>query len=501
MRRRRFVMAASAVFATACDVEADEADAAPARRRLEIFAHGVASGDPLADAVVLWTRVSVAADEVRVRWIVAEDDELRHVVADGMVATSAARDHTVKVDAGGLEPGHAYYYAFELDGTRSPIGRTRTLPVGRTERARLAVVSCANFPSGYYVVYAALALRDDIDAVVHLGDYVYEYADGAYGSSNALGRRFAPTHECLSLDDYRRRHASYKLDPDLQDAHRRHPFITVWDDHEVANNAWRDGAANHQSGEGRWQQRRANAVQAYREWMPIRDEQADPLPIRRSFRWGGLLDLVMFDTRLLGRDRQLGGLEGLDDAKRTLLGDEQERWLDDVLTGSQRDGVAWRLLGQQVRMGQLRKADGRPTNFDAWDGYPQARERLLAGLEQGGVRDVVVLTGDMHSSWAIELHRDPFASPPSGALAVELVAPAVSSPINAHPPDLDTLLDRHPHVRWVDFAHRGYVLLDLDATRMIATWHLVEDVRTPHAEVPAARAFEVRRGEARLHPV
>lgn len=444
MRRRRFLLAASATLVAARDAEVRASEQGPARGQHEVFAHGIASGDPLADRVILWTRVGVDTrdGEVEVRWSVAEEPELRRVVSGGTVTTSAARDHTVKVDADGLAPGQTYYYAFECSGVRSPIGRTKTLPVGSTAAARLAVVSCANFPSGYYVVYAAIALRDDIDAVVHLGDYVYEYADGAYGSSRTLDRKFSPTHECVTLGDYRRRHASYKLDPDLQHVHRRHPFIAIWDDHEVANNAWRGGAGNHQSGEGRWPTRRAAAVQAYREWMPVRDEPGDPLPIRRSFRWGNLLELVMCDTRLLDRDRQLSGLEGLDDHQRTLLGDEQEAWLTDVLASSQREGTCWRLLGQQVRMAQLRRRDGRPINFDSWDGYPQARDRLLAALEREAVRDVIVLTGDMHSSWASEIHRDPFGRAPSGALAVELIAPAVSSPLTANLPALGPLLAR-----------------------------------------------------------
>lgn len=490
MHRRRFLLASSAALAAGAESSSVSA------RTTSPFLHGVASGDPLADRVVLWTRVSVERNaRPQVRWVIAEDEKLARVVAHGVVATSASRDHTVKVDAIGLHPGTRYWYAFELDGHRSPIGRTRTLPVGKVERARFAVVSCANFPTGFYVVYAAIAQRDDIDAVIHLGDYIYEYADGSYGNHRTLGRMCDPPHECVTLSDYRRRHASYKLDPDLQDVHARHPFVVVWDDHESANNAWHGGAGNHQPREGEWSSRRTAAVRAYREWMPIRDTDRDALAIHRSLRWGNLVDLVMLDTRLTGREKQPRSAR---DGDRSLLGAAQEAWLDDTLARSQQDGIAWRVLGQQVRMGQLRAKNGTSPRLDVWDGYPQARDRFLSGLARGGIRDVVVLTGDTHSSWAVELHRDPFASPPTPALAVELIAPAVSSPVLAAAPSPDRLLASHPHLRWVDFRHRGYIALDVTATRMLATWHLARDVSTPHANVPAARTFEVRRGEARL---
>jgi len=504
MRRRRFLgLATSVVVAGACDDSdpgAGMPEAFPNEGVLFRFSHGIASGDPLADRVVLWTRVSVHEDdEPEVEWLVARDPDLLDVVARGAVTTTSARDHTVKVDVGGLSPGTTYWYAFELDGVRSAVGRTRTLAAGASEYARLAVVSCANYPVGFFNVYAALALRDDLDAVVHLGDYIYEYADGDYGTGATLGRTPEPAHECLTLADYRLRHASYKRDPDLQEAHRLHPFIVAWDDHEIANNAWTGDAGNHQDDEGDWDARKAAAVQAYREWMPLREPTSPDEPAtRRSFRFGDLLDLVLVDTRLTGRDRQVAAddEEGLADPSRSMLGDAQERWLFDTLARSHDDGVAWRVLGQQVRMGQLFDEDGLATNTDSWDGYPAARDRLLAHVETRGIRDLVVLTGDMHSSWAFELRRDPFAD--SAALAVELITPAVSSPVSKSPPALADLTARHPHLRWAEFAHRGYIALELTQTHALATWHLVKDVKTPHAEVPAAKAFAIARGEAKL---
>lgn len=526
-RRRRFLGLAAAALGTACGGDtggvlapvlrshrrtdavvrrghtAQPEPAATRRAREGLFAHGVASGDPLPDRVILWTRVSVADDATpTVHWLVAEDEALSRVVARGRVRTSASRDHTVKVDVPGLEPGTSYYYAFECDDTRSPVGRTRTTPIGAVERVRLAAVSCANYPAGFFNVYAALAQRDDLDAIVHLGDYIYEYGRGTGGERAELERAHDPAHECVSLADYRRRHAQYKTDPDLQALHARHPFIALWDDHETANNAWRGGAQNHQHGEGAWAQRVADAIQAWREWLPVRD----PLPAedarsaRRSLRFGDLVELVLVDARLSGRAAQVAidDADALADPRRELLARRDERWLLDTLADSQRDGVAWRVLGQQVRMGALRDELGRPHDTDAWDGYPAARDRLLRGLERRGITDLVVLTGDAHQSFAFELHRDPFASPPSGALAVELVTPAVSSPPPSSPRSLAALRASHPHLRWADLVHRGWLELELDRSSAIARWYRVDDVRQPNDRAALGVAMTIPRGRATL---
>lgn len=468
-----------------------------------IFAHGVASGDPLAERVMLWTRVSVEPSATpMVEWMVAEDPKLRTIVARGRLRALPARDHTVKVDVPGLEPGTTYFYAFAVDAVRSPIGRTRTLPDVGVERVRLATVSCANYPHGYFNVYAALALRDDLDAVVHLGDYVYEYGRGQQGDRHVVERAHDPAHECTTLDDYRRRHAQYKTDPDLQRMHAQHPVIVLWDDHETANNAWRGGAQNHQHGEGDWGARMAAAIRAYREWLPIRDPlpAEDPRKARRSMRFGDLAELVLVDTRLGGRDHQAehDDDEHLGDGKRSLLSRADQKWLLDTLDQSQRDGVAWRLLGQQVRMAQLVDDEGRAVDTDAWDGYPGAREKLLAGIERRGIRDLVVLTGDAHQSWASELRRDPFASPPSTALAVELITPAVSSPPPRNPPDLERVLATHPHVRWAEVTRRGYLEVDVTRDRAVARWWLVDDVVAPDERATLAAALAIPRGEAAL---
>jgi alkaline phosphatase D len=349
-------------------------------------------------------------------------------------------------------------------------------------------------------VYGAIAARDDIDAVVHLGDYIYEYANAQYGDGAALKRLPEPRdRECVTLADYRQRHACYKRDGQLQAVHARHPFIIVWDDHELANDAWIDGAQNHQPEEGSWRSRRDAAVQAWHEWMPVRDG-VDPLQIHRSFRFGDLLELAMLDTRLVGREQQQArtALDALANPSRQLLGVAQEQWLRDRLTQSSADGVAWRALGQQIMMAQLRDREGQVYNTDMWDGYPSARTRLYDVLEAASIRDTIVLTGDIHSSWASELRRDPFGPTPSPALAVELTTPAVSSPPPEQPPDLARLLEVHPHVRWVDMQHRGYIAVRFEPQQVRAVWHHTADVTSVHTDVPARKAFVIPRGEAAL---
>jgi alkaline phosphatase D len=482
------------------------------------FLHGVASGDPLADRVILWTRVTASGGALPLRWRIARDPELRAVVAEGRAEARAERDFTVKVDVAGLAPASTYWYGFEADGAASPVGRTRTLAAGGAERLRLAAASCANITQGYFNAYAAIARRDDLDLVLHLGDYLYEYANGTYGDGTALGRVPEPDAELVTLGAYRARHAQYRRDPDLQALHARHPMIAVWDDHEIANDAWLSGAQNHQpESEGDYTVRRAAAVRAYREWLPVREEGM-PAPeetprLWRSFRIGGLADLLMLDTRLAGRARQLPAASpSLGDPSRSLLGAEQEGWLLERLSASRSDGVAWRLLGQQVLLGQVRTAEGQIRNPDAWDGYPAARARLLEHLERGAIGNVVVLTGDVHSSWGMEIARDPFdprAYDPAsgrGALAVEVVAPAISS----SPPGKDPAeaaareaeyRARLPHLRYLDFWRRGYTVLDLDRRRARAEWWHVEGVDRPGLGARLAAAFETRAGTSRLERV
>src|SRR5262245_974712 len=329
-----------------------EAQTVPSPRK--IFRQGVASGDPLSTSIILWTRVTAPAQSTPEGvWEVAADRAFRRVVMRGTTATGWERDFTVKIDATGLKPSTPYYYRFAALGERSPIGRTKTMPASDAAHLRLAVASCSNFPFGYFNAYAGIARRADLDAVLHLGDYIYEYANGVYGDGTKIGRISDPNREAISILDYRMRHAQYKSDPDLQEAHRQHPWIVTWDDHEVANNTWRDGAENHQPdrGEGGFASRRDAAVQAYFEWMPIREDRATRRPrIYRTFPIGGLADLIMLDTRVIERDEQAVRRDAVaivDDPSRTLLGRAQEQWLYDELRESKRTGTRWQLLGQQ----------------------------------------------------------------------------------------------------------------------------------------------------------
>jgi alkaline phosphatase D len=484
------------------------------------FVHGVASGDPLDDRFVLWTRVTGdagAPKTIIVAWAVAKDPAFKKIVTTGATSTDESVDFTVKVDPTGLDPATTYYYRFRALGHDSPIGRARTAPRGNLARARFAVVSCSNYAYGYFNAYAALAQRADLDAVLHLGDYIYEYANGQYGDGAPLDRTPAPNRELLSLADYRTRHAQYKTDPDLQEAHRQHAFIAVWDDHEVANDAWQNGAENHQPDEGAFQERKAAALQAYFEWMPIRAEKRDPRGrVYRAFNYGKLLDLIMLDTRNAGRDQQAQDpcdAATIADPTRQLLGEEQERWLFRELERSQRRGTRWRLLGQQVMFGQLVNVlapGGCIFNPDQWDGYAAARARVLSQISSQGIDNVVVLTGDIHSSWGNELTSTPFdprtydAATGAGSLAVELVTPAVTSPGIDDPTQAaqfgGAIRATHPHIKYVDLYHRGYALLDVTRDRLQCEWYHVATIEERSAEESLANALLVKSGTSHLVP-
>ncbi|GHA92367.1 alkaline phosphatase D family protein [Shewanella indica] len=334
------------------------------------FLHGVASGDPIQDAVIIWTRVTPqTAGDVRVSWQVSRDGAFSDLVTTGEMVTNAERDYTVKVDAIGLESGSRYFYRFMTGDKTSTVGMTKTLPEGAVDSVKLAVMSCANFPAGYFNVYELAAQRDDLDAMLHLGDYIYEYGRGGYASEHAaeLGREVLPAGELLSLSDYRSRYGQYRGDASLQKLHAKLPFITVWDDHEVANDTWKDGAENHNQGEGDFDARKQAALQAYFEWLPIRPwREGNHEEIYRSFSFGDLLDLHMLDTRVLARDKQLDYGNYLDpatgafndqqfladvtDTQRTLLGQTQLLWLQGKLLQS---SAKWQLLGQQILMGRM----------------------------------------------------------------------------------------------------------------------------------------------------
>ncbi len=498
----------------------------PAQAAGAVFQHGVASGDPLADRVILWTRVSPPAGTtaVSVEWWIATDPGLTQVVARGRVRTSAARDFSVKVDAGGLAAGRTHYYRFSALGESSPTGRTRTLPTGRTDHLRIAVASCSNHAYGLFNAYRRIAERADLDLVLHLGDYLYEYGDGQYGDL----RPTQPANEIVTLTDYRSRHAQYKTDADLQALHRQHPMVPIWDDHESANDAWQRGAQNHDpASEGLWAARRRAALQAYYEWMPVR-EPADLKQAQRSFRLGDLAQITMLETRLSGRSEQLPAnipipLLGLGfkatgrflDPARSLLGSAQEAWLADTLQASP---ATWKLLGQGVMFAQL-KALGRPNaeggglfvNPDQWDGYPPCRDRVFDMIDAAG-GNVVVLTGDIHSAWANDLARDPNnpdvanggydKATGAGSRAVEFVTTSITSP---GLPDPDgtfagIIFSQNPHIRHADLDRRGYLLLDIQPARVVGEFYVVDTVAAPSAVESFVTAFEVQAGSNHLVP-
>ena len=509
------------------------------------FAHGVASGDPLADGVILWTRVTLASSTstspVDVEYVVATDPALgaSSIVAGGRFTTDATRDYTVKVDVGGLKPATTYYYRFAVASASSgavaagvsPVGRTRTLPVGSVDRVRVAVASCASLAHGYFNAYRRIAERADLDLVVHLGDYIYEYGDGDYGSL----RPYEPSHEIVSLADYRQRHAQYKRDTDVQALHRQHAMVAIWDDHEFADNAWSGGAANHTEGaEGTWTARVAAALQAYYEWMPVRRvDAAEPRRNNRSFALGNLVELVMLEERLLARSKQLDGNTALPgspsftqtgayaDASRQLLGSAEESWLATTLRGSK---AQWKLLGQGVMFAQLKtngasNAAGGGTfiNSDQWDGYQPARDRVFDILKGSAgtapLNDVVVLTGDIHSSWAADLTPDPNnpdaaaggydEATGAGSRAVEFVGTSVTAP--ALPKFTSPLATfnvklSNPHIKYVDLTQRGYMLLDVDAKRTVCEWWYVDGIATSGGGETFGAAYQVQAGSNRLVP-
>jgi alkaline phosphatase D len=475
-----------------------------------VFRHGVASGDPLRDRVVLWTRVTpgTPGEVVDVGWMLARDARMSRVFASGSIRTSADRDYTVKLDAVALEPGTTFYYRFSARGARSPVGRTRTLPPRPTSRARLAVVSCSNFPFGFFNVYARIAERRDLDAVIHLGDYIYEYENGRYGGRNEgdgrpLDRVPFPDKEIVTLADYRARYGQYREDPDLQAAHRQHPFIAVWDDHEFANNAWRDGAQNHDPHEGAWADRKAAAMRAWREWMPVRESPNTDYRLYRQFAFGDLADLIMLDTRIEGRDRHATRTDvaALEHASRHLLGSPQEEWLFESLSDSTAAGKPWQILGQQVMMSPQVPRGAAATSTDSWDGYRAARDRVFDAAATAKVGHLVVLTGDVHSSWAYDLSRNPFDrkgyDPASGAGAIgtEIITPSITSPSWPPADQLAAIKAARPHLKYVSGDLRGYVVLDISRERLQADWWYVPTIieRTASEQFGKGMVSEARR--------
>jgi alkaline phosphatase D len=525
---RRTVLKTAATAATAASGAALHASGPVRAAASTTFRHGVASGDPLPDGILLWTRVTPTPEatpgsglgaDVTVRWQVASDAGFATIVASGAVATGPARDHTVKADARGLQPATTYWYRFGLNDVWSPVGRTHTAPAPDADvtALRAGVVSCSNWEAGYFGAYRLLAARGDLDLVVHLGDYIYEYASGGFAAGGDVIREHEPRHEILTLADYRIRHGQYKTDPDLQALHAAVPWVITWDDHEIANDAWSGGAENHDPAtEGDYAARRAAAHKAYYEWMPVRAGEAGA--IYRRLRFGRLAELSMLDLRTY-RSQQTSGT-AVDDPARTITGEDQMAWLKNGLTAST---ARWKLVGNSVMISRLDvatlpawllgplaallgiPANGFAVNADQWDGYNADRDELVAHLRAHNTRDVVFLTGDIHTSWANELVTRTTVGNPAAA---EFVVPSVTSDnVNdfigvpagiVGPIGAGLVRALNPHVKWAELDNHGYGVLDLTPARARMDWYHLRDRTSPTTSARWAAGWSVAAGSARL---
>ncbi|HCE4529243.1 TPA: alkaline phosphatase D family protein [Vibrio parahaemolyticus] len=511
------------------------------------FEHGVASGDPTQTQVIIWTRVTTAASYVDVSWQVASDMEFSNVVQSGVFTTDTGRDFTVKVDVQNLNANSQYYYRFMVGEMMSEVGQTQTLPEDSVEKASMAVVSCANYPAGYFHVYREILNQHEqspFDVVLHLGDYIYEYGAGGYASEDAaaLGREPSKGTECITLDDYRKRYAQYRQDADLQALHAKLPMIAVWDDHELANDTWKNGAENHQDDEGSFIDRRAAAAAAWTEWLPVRENTFSNMLIYRQFSFGNLVNLMMLDTRLVGRDKPLdyfslsaptmeaiGGLVAQSrSADRELLGTEQLAWL---MKEFNTHDAKWNVLGQQVLMSRMElpssvmtamfqlftsteekkteallavntaitgyladpSADpiSLPYNLDAWDGYYVEREKVYQ-LAKASSGNFVCLAGDTHNAWASEL-KDVSNNP----IGVEFATSSVSSPgleeyLALDPVAIAQMEYTLPHLvselKWADIKQRGFMRVTFTADAAQSTWYLVSTIKDKKYQVTTKSA-------------
>ncbi len=536
---RRAILQAAALLPGLALLPA-EAFAAPLRG----FTHSVASGDPQQDSVVLWTRfVPADGGAARLSFEIAEDEGFARIVARGSTAAGPDTDHCAHARPTGLKPGRWYHYRFVAPtGERSPVGRTRTLPKAGLDRFRIGVFSCANATSGWFTAYAHAAAREDLDLIVHLGDYIYESPvnRGDALAALAVARDVQPHGEAVSLADYRLRYASYRADPGLQELHRRFPIIAMWDDHEVANNSWAHGASGHGLEDGPWDVRKAAGVRAFREWLPMGGNDYE------RYQIGDLATLFRLETRLLARSEQLdlrsimagtGPLEAraaafrdgpLTDPARTMMGARQEKWLADALAASTAAGTRWQMLAQQVVMApsrwpvitpawyapgvtaspkeamemSLSQALGKlsiPTALDRWDGYPAARARLLDSVAAARA-DLVVLTGDSHNAWGFDLqHR-------GAPVGVEFAGHSVSSlGIDKRFGGDPEIIARdiraaNPNLVWCDTSRRGYMVVDVTRRSVTGDWLFLASRDSQSLALNGRQALAVERGSRRLVP-
>lgn len=512
------------------------------------FKHGVASGDPLSDRLIIWTRVSPVEPSyggaVDVDWQISTKADFAELSSSGVFNTDAGRDFTVKVDVTGLSEGQDYFYRFSVGDKISTVGEAKTLRSGGTDPINLAVVSCSNYPWGFFNGYRAIAESGPFDAVIHLGDYIYEYEVGRYQSPNAekMGRLVDPPHEIKTLSDYRRRYALYRSDEDLQEIHRKYPFICAWDDHEFANNSYATGALNHNEGEGEWTPRRRAATKAFMEWLPVRIPNSN-LPTVRSFEFGKLATLAMLDTRIVGRERPLeygrdveiievDGIEKPDYAafhkrleteERSLLGSTQEAWLDKTLETSVAAGIPWQILGQQIIMSyrpepplssvftaeeraefeegeQLSMAVaeefGGFYNPDGWDGYQPARRRVFDMFEKHA-GNPIVLAGDTHCGWAMSLCDEMGGKHYGAEFAVQgITSPGRGDRIGKVEQVEQAYYDHMDHMAYASIMGRGYMTLKISADETIADWYVVSDIESKQFDLIKKKSLRYKVGDA-----
>lgn len=483
LNRRDFLLAAgAAAVLPACRVPGALDKDTPLAGR---FAYGVASGDPLQDAVILWTHATPVGDEqaVELDWRLAADEAFTRIVQQGRALARREDDYTCKIDVRGLEPGTVYWYAFSAGTERTPVGRTRTLPEGSPTSVKLAVTTCGAYDSGYFNTYAAIA-RSEVQAVLHLGDYIYE---GIGSDDNPYGRTHQPRKRTVTVEEYRTRYRQYRSDPDLQALHAAHPLIHIWDDHELANNCFTDGAEGHKPEDGDWTARKAAAAQVFHEWLPIRTHASgDRERIWREFRFGDLAQLAMLETRITGKSPPAIGA-GVDDPARTLIGEEQRQWLQQQLQVP----AVWKLIGQQTQMAPMNYlalpeligsqlgatvvvgANGIPINYDAWDGYAAERRRLYEFMQSQSVQNVVVLTGDNHYAFAADLIPDT-ANPLNAPVAVEFGTTSASSPTAGAGSNDDLLRRLNPWIRYFEAERNGWIELELTRERCAARYFSVD---------------------------
>ncbi|MEJ8634668.1 alkaline phosphatase D family protein [Streptomyces sp. MS2.AVA.5] len=522
--RRRFltVTGAAAALAFAVDLPGTAHAAALDSRKIteDPFTLGVASGDPQPGSVLLWTRLAPRPYEpdgglprgtFTVRWEIAHDSRFARIARRGSVTAHPEFHHSLHVEAGGLDNDRPYYYRFRTGTWISPVGRTRTAPArsARIGELKIAAVSCQAYHDGYFTAYRYLA-EEELDAVFHLGDYLYEYAVNAVGGARNYTDRRLPAHfnrETVTLEDYRMRYGLYKSDPDLLAAHAAHPFVLTWDDHETENN-YADETPENDVPPEEFLLRRAAAYRAYWENQPLRRPQQPKGPdmqLYRRLHFGRLAQFDILDTRQYRSDQAYGdgwkvpGPES-EDPSRTLTGATQERWL---LDGWKRSGSRWNVVPQQVTFAQRRDV---PTaayklSMDAWDGYPASRQRVLAGAQTAGIENLMVLTGDVHVGYGFDLKKD-WADPTSRTLGTEIVATSISSGKDGadKPANWDSFTQANPHMKFYN-GRRGYVTVTYGERQARADFKTVSAVTTPGAPLTTAASFVTESGNPGLTPV